>query len=119
MIDNFRDLIAYQKAFKLALSIHKLTLTFPKFEQVELGGQLRRSSKSIATNIAEGFGRKSTSSLLDFKRFIKIALGSNDETRVHLDFCKDLGYIESKTHEKYESACIEIGKLLTSMLKWT
>ena len=115
---SFRELIAYQKAYQVALDLHNLTLGFPKFEHFELGSQLRRSSKSVATNIAEGYGRKANSSLADFKRFIRIALASNDETRVHLDFCKDLGYINVETHSLYENLCIETGKLLTSMLNW-
>ena len=120
MIKNFRDLIAYQKAYKMSLEIHKLTLNFPKFEQHELAGQLRRASKSIAMNIAEGFSRKSYSSLADFKRFLRIALGSNDEVRVQLDYCRDLGYMSKSEYNYYESSCIEIGKILTSMLQsWT
>ena len=120
MIKNFRDLFAYQKAYQLSLEIHKLTLNFPKIEQYELGGQLRRASKSVAMNIAEGFSRKSYSTLADFKRFIKIALGSNDEVRVGLDYCKDLGYISQAQYELYEKSCIEVGRLLMSMLqKWT
>ena len=120
MIRSFRDLIAYQKAYKLSLEMHSLTLNFPKFEQFELAAQLRRASKSVAMNIAEGFSRKSYSTLADFRRFIRMALGSNDEVRVQLDYCKDLGYISESEYNAFEESCIEIGKLLTSMLKnWT
>ena len=119
MINSFRDLIAYQKAYKLALDIHNQTLAFPDFEKFELASQIRRSTKSTATNIAEGFGRKSYSSLADYRRFIRIAMGSNDETKVHLDFCKDLGYLNNKTHGEYQNNCLEIGRLLNSMLNWT
>ena len=117
MIDSFRDLIVYQKAYKMSLDMHKLTMTFPKFEQNELANQLRRASKSVAMNIAEGFGRKSYSTLADFKRFMIIALGSNDEVRVQLDYCKDLGYMSQEQYVTYESSCQEIGKILTVMLK--
>ena len=117
MINSFRDLIVYQKAYKMSLDIHKMTVNFPKFEQSELAGQLRRASKSIAMNIAEGFSRKGYSILADFKRFIVIALGSNDEVRVQLDYCRDLGYIDDRQHSIYENQCQEIGKILTSMLK--
>ena len=117
MIKSFRDLIAYQKAYQLSLELHKLTLNFPKLEQHELASQLRRASKSVAMNIAEGFGRKSYSSLADFKRFMIVALGSNDEVRVALDYCKDLGYISQEQYTTYENACCEIGKILSTMLK--
>ena len=117
MVSSFRDLVAYQKAYKMSLDMHKLTLDFPKFEQHELANQLRRASKSVAMNIAEGFGRKSYGSLADFKRFMIMALGSNDEVRVQLDYCKDLGYIGDEQFALYEQSCIEIGKLLSAMLK--
>ena len=88
MVSSFRDLIAYQKAYKMSLDIHKLTLSFPKFEQHELASQLRRASRSVTLNIAEGFGRKHRSTLADFRRFIVTALGSCDEVRVGLTFAK-------------------------------
>ena len=118
MSNNFRNVFAYQKAYKLALDIHIITLDFPKFEVFELASQIRRSSKSVATNIAEGYGRKSNSTLADYKRFIRIAMGSNDETKVHLDFCKDLDYITSEQYEAFQLLCTEIGKLLHNMLSW-
>ena len=115
MIKNFRDLVVYQKAYALSLEIHKLSLKFPNIERFELASQIRRSSKSIALNIAEGFGKNS--SLPEFKRFMKIALGSCDETRVCLDYCRDLGYITQTQYESYEALCLEIVKMLVSMLK--
>ena len=116
---TFRDLIAFRKAYKMALYLHKLSLKFPKYEQVELAGQLRRASKSVALNIAEGFSRKDAS-LSEFKRFLVIARSSADEVRVCIDFCKDLSYITTEIHLSIEQEYIEIGKLLTSMLKnWT
>ena len=115
MIKSFRDLIVYQKAYALSLDMHKLSLGFPKFEQFELASQIRRSSKSVAMNIAEGFGKNA--SLPEFKRFMKIALGSCDEVRVQLDYCKDLGYISLEQYNLYENLCLEIVKMLVSMLK--
>ena len=115
MIRSFRDLTVYQKAYGLSLEIHKLSLRFPKFEQFELASQIRRSSKSIATNIAEGFGKNA--SLPEFKRFLKIALGSCDEVRVQLDYCRDLAYITIEQYNLYEGICREIVKMIVSMLK--
>ena len=117
MIKSFRDIIAYQKAYKMSLDMHKLTMDFPRFEQMELAGQLRRASKSVALNIAEGYGRKHRSTLADFRRFIVIALGSCDEVSALLDYCKDLGYINCEQYVIYEKSCEEIGRLLSSMLK--
>ena len=117
MIRSFRDLVVYQKSYALSLEIHKISLGFPRFEQFELANQMRRASKSIAMNIAEGFSRKlgAKASLADFKRFLIISLGSADETRVCLDFCKDLGYITAEQHESLENNLIEIIKILLSM----
>ena len=119
-INGYKDLIVYQKAYELALDIHNLTLSYPKFEQYELANQLRRASKSIAMNIAEGYGRKARASLADFKHFLIIALGSNDEVMVQLDFSKDLEYITQDQYLSLKSTNQEIGKMLSSMLKtWT
>ena len=114
-MESFRELIVYQKAYKLSLEVHELTIGFPRHEQVELGGQIRRATKSVAINIAEGFGKHS--SLTEFKRFLAIARGSCDEVRVELDYCEDLGYISKDEHNRYEQGYIEVGKMLTGMIK--
>ena len=115
MINSYKELIVYQKAYKFSLEIHKKSMSFPRHEQMEIGGQLRRATKSIALNIAEGFGKKS--SLAEFKRFLAIARGSCDEVGVELDYCKDLGYISEEEHRYFIRGYIEIGKMLTSMIK--
>jgi four helix bundle protein len=73
------DMDVFGKAYRAALETHKLTLSFPKHEQFELASQLRRSSKSICANLAEGRARQQGSSA-EFRRFVLIALGSTDET---------------------------------------
>ena len=114
-MENFRGLVVYQKAYKLSLEIHKLSMTFPRYEQTELGGQIRRATKSVAMNIAEGFGKQS--SLAEFKRFLSISRGSCAEIRVQLDYCRDLGYVKESEYEYFEESYIEVGKMLTSMIK--
>ena len=116
MASSFRELIAYKKAYVLSLKIHEMSLTMPKIEQVELAGQLRRASKSVCLNIAEGFSRKDTS-LAEFKRFLVMARSSCDEMRCGLDYCRDLNYIDLNTHKNLELAYVEVGKILTSMIK--
>ena len=113
MIQSYEDLIVYQRAYKVSLEIHLLSLTFPKHEMQELGSQIRRSTKSIAMNIAEGYGkRKSTA---EFKRFLAIAIGSCDEVRVQIDYCKSLGYIDELKHNTLKEGYNEIGKMLRSL----
>jgi four helix bundle protein len=108
MIKSYRDLEVYQRAYNLALRVHRITLDFPKYETTELGGQLRRAALSIPINIGEGYGRKS--SVADFKRFLIMALGSCDEVRIELDFAKDLGYIDEEKHEELTNEYIILGK---------
>ena len=92
IVRSFEDLDVYRRAYAIALELHKLSLKFPKIEQYALADQIRRASKSVCANIAEGFARQRSSSA-DFHRFIVMALGSSDEMKVWLSFCSDLGYV--------------------------
>lgn len=80
---SYRDLDIYKKAHKLAVEIHEMSLKLPKFELYEEGSQIRRSSKSIKSNIVEGFGRRRYKQ--EFIKFLTYSLASCDETRDHLD----------------------------------
>ena len=115
MIGSFRELAVYQRAYSNSLELHKISLDFPKFEQHELGSQIRKATKSIGMDVAEGFGRND--SLADFRRFIVMARGSCNEVRVQLDYCKDLGYISEEQYQAYSEEYEVIGKMLTKMLQ--
>ncbi len=115
MSEGFRSLKVYQRAYKASLELHRLTMTFPRFEIYELGSQMRRASKSIAMNIAEGYGKRKSAA--EFKRFILMALASCDEVRVQLDYCKDLAYVTQERFSDYSSEYVEIGKMLTGLYK--
>jgi four helix bundle protein len=73
--------------------IHKSSLALPRIEQFALADQLRRSSKSICANLAEGFAKQSYSAA-EYRRYLTVAIGSSDETQLWLRYCIDLGYIE-------------------------
>jgi len=88
-----QDLDVYKRSYVLSLEIHKATLTFPKIEQFALADQMRRASKSICANLAEGFG-KQTHSKPEFGRLISMALGSCSEMQTWTMYAFDLGYIE-------------------------
>lgn len=115
-IKDVKDLDVYQKAYKASLEIHKLSLKFPKEEQFALASQIRSSSKSICANLAEGFGRQ-VHSKQDFKRYLGIAIGSADETKVWLDYCKDLGYLESDKHLSLSKEYKDLARMLTGLYR--
>jgi len=119
MINSFEDLEVFQRAYKVSLEIHKLSLEFPQREQYGLGEQLRRASKSICANIAEGFAKQSYSSK-EFKRYITIAVGSSDEMRVWVRYCLDLGYITEATWQHWRDEYQTISKMLMVLNRsWT
>ena len=111
----YHRLQVYQKAYQLALAIHKLSLGFPKLEQYGLTQQIRASSKSVVVNIAEGMGKQESPA--DVQRFIRISIGSCDETRVWLEFAKDLGYCEAKMYAEFDMRYQEVGRMLTGVVK--
>src|SRR5208283_6217367 len=90
---SFEDLEVFRRAYRISLDVHRRSLEMPKIEQQALGDQVRRASKSICANIAEGFGRQHRSKA-EFKRFLWMAIGSADEMRVWARYALDLGYLD-------------------------
>ncbi len=113
----FHNLDVYRKAYELSLAVHRRSLSFPRFEQVELASQLRRSSKSICANLAEGMGRQISPG--DVVRFVRIALGSCDETRIWLEYARDLGYLPADEFDRFHSGYCEVGRMLNGLVsRW-
>ena len=110
MIQSYEDLEVYKRSYEQALNIHRLTLEFPNHEKYEMGSQLRRATKSIPMNIAEGFGKRG--SIDEFKRFLSMAIGSCDEIRILINFAKDLGYLSQSQYEELKNEYDVIGKML-------
>ena len=81
---SYRDLDIYNESKKLAIEVHKISLKFPKLELYEEGSQVRRSSKSVTSNIVEGYGRRRYKA--DYIKYLIYAQSECDETIVHLDF---------------------------------
>ena len=81
---SYRDLEIYKESKRLAIEIHRVSLSLPKFEMYEEGGQIRRSSKSVTAAIVEGYGRRRYKG--DYIRHLIYALSECDETIEHLDF---------------------------------
>lgn len=114
-VKSFKELDVYQKAYAISLEMHKTSLTFPKIEQYALASQIRRASKSICGNIAEGFA-KQRSSKPEFRRFLLMALGSANETLVWIDYCNDMVYIDETTAEHWKKEYNSICKMLNAFI---
>ena len=111
---GFRDLVVYQKAYKLSLEIFEITKSFPKDEKYSLTDQIRRSSRSVPSNIAESWAKRIY--LKAFVNKLSDALGEELETEVWLDMSKDLKYISQETHAKLLNEYDEVRKMLISMM---
>ena len=97
----------------MALKLHKITRNFPEEERYDLVSQIRRYSKSIPTNIAEGCGRGSNA---DFCRFLQISMGSASETEYELQLAHDLGYLDDAAYESLNGKVIEVKRMLSSLI---
>ena len=100
----------------MSLEVHRASLAFPAIEQGALGDQVRRASKSICANIAEGFARQGRAPA-DFRRYLAMALGSADEMRLWSRYCLDLGYIEEAMWQAWRDEYEEIAKMLQGLSK--
>lgn len=114
---SYRDLDIYKKSFELSIGVHNVTIEkLPKFEMYEEGRQIRKSSKSIVSNIVEGFGRRRYKQ--EFIKFLTYSLASCDETRDHLDML--YGTKSLKDEDVYKNFCEEydhLGKMMTNFIK--
>ena len=113
-MQNYKDLLVWKKAHQLTLEIYKTVSTYPKEEIYSLVSQLKRTSSSIATNIAEGTGRFSQK---DLAHFLQIALGSSHEVEYLLLLSKDLGFINNEIYIQLEKNVNEIKAMLISLIK--
>lgn len=114
LVRDVFDLRVFQAAYAVSLQIHKATLAFPKMEQYALGDQLRRASKSICANLAEGFERQKASSL-EFKRYLMIAQGSCSECKVWVRYALDLEYIDEENAFKWSAEYDSISRMLQKL----
>ena len=107
----------YQLAYKLAIEIFHFTKDFPKEETYSLTSQIRKSSRSIPANIAEGWAKRKYESV--FLRHLIDSNGSCEETKVWLDFAKDCQYIDLTQFNFFLDRYKEVGAMLNSLInKW-
>ncbi|MBI5096602.1 MAG: four helix bundle protein [Nitrospirae bacterium] len=91
MLKSYKELKVWQKAYHLCIEIYKITKDFPKEERYVLTSQVRRASVSVPSNIAEGYGRKTTR---EYIQALYVAYGSNCELETQILLSGDLGYIK-------------------------
>ena len=118
-VSTVEDLDVFRRAYQISLDLHQVSLKFPKIEQFGgLADQIRRASKSICANLAEGFGKQRQSNL-EFKRYLLMAIGSADEMQVWLKYCADLEYVDQKICERWRDEYRQIARMLQSLAtKW-
>src|SRR3990170_2663219 len=107
---GFKELIVFQKAYKLSMEIYSLSKAFPREETYSLTDQIRRASRSICVNIGEGYGKR-----VYTKHFVSKmtdADGERHETLVWLDYSKDCKYIDEVKYSELVIGYEEVGKLL-------
>ena len=113
-LKGHRDLKVYQLAYKLAMDIFKASKSFPKEEKFALTDQIRRSSRSIAANIAEGFRKRQYPKMFVSK--LADADGETAETQVWLDFARDCEYTSPELQTELTKGYEEVGKMLGAMM---
>jgi four helix bundle protein len=111
---DFRELKVWAKAHALALAVYRATQRFPREESFGLTSQIRRSSASIPTNIAEGCGRDGKA---EMKRFLTIAKGSASELEYQLLLARDLDYVGTAEYERLAVEIVEIKRMLTRFVQ--
>ena len=111
---GYKELKVYQKAYKAAMEIYTESKKFPSEEKYSLTDQIRRSSRSVCTNIGEGYRKR-----IYPKHFTSKMSDSDEEcteTMIHLDFAKDCGYITFEKYNELIDEYLQIGKMLGSMM---
>lgn len=114
---SYKKLEIWTLAREVSIEVHKMTMTeLPKHELYEVGSQIRRSSKSVRSNIVEGYGRRKYKQ--DFIRFLIYALGSNDETADHLEVLHETGSLTNEDcYRRLHTKTDLLGKKLNLFIK--
>jgi len=113
-IRSAKDLIVYQKAYALAMDIFKVSKRFPAEEKYSLIDQIRRSSRSVCTNLREAWAKRRYEA--HFVSKVTDADGENGETETWLDFACDWGCLLKPEHAKLVEKCHEVGAMLRKMI---
>jgi four helix bundle protein len=113
-IKSAKELTVYQEAYTLAMEIFELSKQWPAEEKYSLIDQVRRSSRSVCTNLREPWSKRKYKA--HFISKLTDSDGENSETDTWLDFARDCKYLEESDHTRLTERCISVGKMLGSML---
>ena len=113
MLKSYKELNVWQKAYQFCLELYKVTMGFPKEERYGLTSQIRRAAVSVPSNIAEGYGRKTTK---EYIQALYIAYGSNCELETQLMLSGDLGYINDENLERLQKDIGDIERMLKGLI---
>lgn len=114
MLKNYKELKVWQKSYSLCMEIYKVTGQFPNEEKYGLTSQIRRSAVSIPSNIAEGYGRKTTA---DYIRMLDIAYGSLCELETQIMIADDLNYAMHADKERLRTLISEVERMLKALIR--
>ncbi len=114
MLRTFKDLKVWQKSYDLCLSIYKYLRKFPSDEKFGLTSQIRRAAVSVPSNIAEGYGRKTTQ---EYIYSCYIAYGSLCELETQLQLSKDLEYLNQKDFNSILENLQEVERMLKALIR--
>ena len=114
MLKSYKELKVWQKAYDVCLLVYKTTGAFPSDERYGLTAQARRSAVSVPSNIAEGYGRKTTA---DYVRMLYIALGSLCELETQIMLSEDLSYRKKDRVTDLKNSISEVERMLKALIR--
>ena len=113
---SYKDLEIYKLAHELAVEMHQMSMTLPRYELYEEGSQIRRSSRAVSSNLVEGYGRRRYKN--EFIKFLIYALSSCDETREHLDLLFNTQSLRDETvYQRFSNRYQELGRMLNKFIQ--
>ena len=112
-MQDFKNLVVWQKAHKVTLDVFALSATFARPPYYALQNQMTRAAMSVPANLAEGAGRTGDP---EFRRFVRIALGSASELEYHLLLARDLGLVPAATYDRLSRGVVEIKRMLAGLI---
>jgi len=114
MLKSYKDLIVWQKSFKLALEVYRVTKKFPKSELYGLISQMRRAAFAIPSNIAEGYARKHRA---EYIQFIRIAFASGAELETQILIAKETKLLDVKDFQILDALLNEVMRMLNKLIR--